>query len=147
MEDFMTETFLSLAKKADELLKAKLEMVAAKEQAVSDKSASLASLEKSLTERESLIVSQEKSLQSREEEVSRKMAVVRADHEVRSDMDTVIHIKKENEKILKDAQAYRDEAKQKLEDLARRELALSEKEKTYKKEVELEVMRHVAFGR
>jgi len=84
-------------------------------------------------------------LQAREEEVSRREIAQRRDSEVQKDLDTSIALNAKAVDERKKAQEYRDDARLKLEDLAKREIALSEREKTYKQEIELEVMRNFTF--
>ncbi|HON26190.1 MAG TPA: hypothetical protein PLJ73_09795, partial [Myxococcota bacterium] len=60
-------------------------------------------------------------------------------------LDTSIALNAKAVDERKKAQEYRDDARLKLEDLAKREIALSEREKTYKQEIELEVMRNFTF--
>lgn len=88
-----------------------------------------------------------KELQAREEDVSRREITVRRDTDVEADRIAAAGDRVEADKSLKKAQELRDESLRELEKIKNRELALSEREKTYKQDIELQVMRNFTFGR
>jgi hypothetical protein len=95
-------------------------------------------------------VSQEEKrveLQNREEQVSRRELTVRRDQQVQDDLKAAHDLYKASEENRKKAQELKDSAQMQLDDLSKRELALSDREKTYKQDIELEVMRKFTFGR
>lgn len=87
----------------------------------------------------------EQALQDREERVTQRELTVRRDEDVQSDLASSVALNKDSVDERKKAQVYLEEARVKLENLDKRELALSEREKTYKQELELEVMRNFTF--
>jgi len=132
-------TFTSLAQEADLLIKAEYDRLATRESRIETRASELAALEATLSDREGGIVRQEKSLQAREEEVERKLAVVRRDEESQRDLDGAVANRLTAEKLAKEAQTARDEAKMLLDELSKRELALSEREASYREEVKQQI--------
>lgn len=140
-----TLTFTQLAAQADSVLQAEHERVSAKEARLEKRASELAALEATLAQREAEVVKSEKALQVHEEEVSRKLAVVRRDEEAQRDLQSASAKLDTAQKLEKAASTHKDEVKLMLEDLTRREIALSQREKEYKEEIELEIMRNMAF--
>lgn len=81
----------------------------------------------------------ERLLQDREEEVSRRELTVRRDGAASADLQQAVLEREQANKALKAAAAQKDEARMLTEDLGKREIALSEKEKTYREEVKKQI--------
>lgn len=137
--------FIALATKAQKELDGEIARLKTYEDQLNIKSSTLASQVEQVEKKEGELNAKEKQLQSREEGVSMRELTVRRDTDVQKDLDTAISLNREAVEERRKAQEYRDDAKMKLEDLERREVALSEREKTYKQEIELEVMRNFTF--
>lgn len=137
--------FIALATKAQKELDGEIARLKTYEDQLNIKSSTLASQVEQVEKKEGELNAKEKQLQSREEGVSMRELTVRRDTDVQKDLDTAISLNREAVEERRKAQEYRDDAKMKLEDLERREIALSEREKTYKQEIELEVMRNFTF--
>lgn len=140
-----TISFIQLAQQAQRELDGETERLAQKEADLNTRSSAVAGQLELADKRHGELNAKEKQLQVREEEVSRRELTVRRDSEVQQDLVSAQAHHKSATDELKKAQGYRDEAQMKLEDLSNRELALSEREKTYKQEIELEVMRNFTF--
>jgi len=137
--------FIALATKAQKELDGEIARLKTYEDQLNIKASALASKTEQVEKREGELNAKEKQLQAREEGVSMRELTVRRDTDVQKDLDTAISLNREAVEERRKAQEYRDDAKMKLEDLERREVALSEREKTYKQEIELEVMRNFTF--
>lgn len=137
--------FIALATKAQKELDGEIARLKTYEDQLNIKASALASKTEQVEKKEGELNAKEKQLQAREEGVSMRELTVRRDTDVQKDLDTAISLNREAVEERRKAQEYRDDAKMKLEDLERREVALSEREKTYKQEIELEVMRNFTF--
>jgi hypothetical protein len=91
--------------------------------------------------------SREKDLDLRNEYVTSREITLRRDDELRADREEAAKERAEAEKAKKAAFDALAESKQAMDDLLRRELALSQREKDYKLKIEEEVMRRFTFGR
>jgi len=138
-------SFIQLAQQAQKELDGETQRLKQKEDALNTKSASIAARESTVEAKENELSTKERELQLREEEVTRREINSRRDTDVQADLLLAQKERQDAANSLKKAQEYRDDARMKLEDLERREVALSEREKTYKQEIELEVMRNFTF--
>jgi len=134
--------FLSLAKKLDAELVQQGDLLADRSTNLDKKASELARLEASLEEKRKEVESFERQMNIRNEEVTRKEINVRRDEEVREDL-----VKASGERDIatrerKTSQEALDEAKQALAEVAKRELALSVREKTYKTEIRNKIAEH-----
>lgn len=89
----------------------------------------------------------EKDLDLRNEYVTSREITLRRDDELRVDREEAARERAEADKAKKEAFDALAESKQARDDVFKRELALSEREKTYKLDIEQEVMRRFTFGR
>lgn len=137
--------FISLASQAQKELDGEHSRLRNLEIQLGEKASVLAARVILADKREGELNAKEKQLQVREEEVVRREINARRDSDVQKDLQTAQQLHKEATEERKKAEEYRGEAKMKLEDLERREINLSEREKTYKQEIELEVMRNFTF--
>lgn len=135
-------SFITLAQQAQKELDGETARLKEKETKLDERSSAVAAQAAANLEKTGLLNVKEKELQKREEEVTRREINVRRDIEVQNDLISAQAHHKSASEELKKAQEYRDAAKQDLEELAKREIALSEARKTYKAEVEMEVMRN-----
>ncbi len=140
-----TISFIQLAQQAQKELDGETTRLAQKEADLNTRSSAVAGQLALADKRHGELNAKEKQLQAREEEVSRRELTARRDTQVQEDLKAAQahHVSATEE--LKKAQEQRDDARMKLEDLEKRELALSEREKVYKQELELEVMRNFTF--
>ena len=140
-----TVSFIQLAQQAQKELDGETARLAQKESELNTEASAVAGQLALAEKRTGELNAKEKQLQTREEEVSRREINARRDSQVQEDLKNAQahHVSATQE--LKKAQEYRDDAQMKLEDLQKRELALSEREKVYKQELELEVMRNFTF--
>lgn len=139
--------FKELALQAQaELDGAKAQLVK-KEQKLDEKMAVVARKEDLADSKFTELSAKEIELKEREDKVTLMEIHARRDADVQEDRRLSEEARRESELNLKKAKELNDDATQKLAELTKREVALSEAKKTYKKEVELDVMKHVAFGR
>ena len=139
--------FKDLALQAQaELDGAKAQLVK-KEQKLEEKMAVVARKEDLADSKIIELSAKEIELKEREDKVTLMEIHARRDADVQEDRRLSEEARRESELNLKKAKELNDDATQKLAELTKREVALSEAKKTYKKEVELDVMKHVAFGR
>lgn len=137
--------FISLAAQAQKELDGEKARLAKMEAELNTKASAVAGQLAEAVTKHGELNAKERQLQTREEDVSRRELAVRRDVEVQKDLETAMAVRREAVEDRKKAEEYRDEARMKLEDLEKRELALSEREKVYKQELELEVMRNFTF--
>ena len=138
-------SFITLAAQAQKELDGETLRLKQKEDALNVRSASLSSGESDLEKRLGAVTVSEQDIQNRLEEVVRRELTIRRDGEAKRDLDTAQVVQKEAIAERKEATLLRDEARMDREDLEKRELALSAREKTYKQDLELEVMRNFTF--
>lgn len=141
------QSFKQLAIEVDKVVEKERDDLRVRQEELDEKASLLATKENNLEELRINLESRSRQQDRREEELSRKEGLVRSDEEVREDRVRVGKDVETARKLRKEAADFRAEAEQKLVEVAKRELALSEKEKTYEQEVELRVMRMFTFGR
>lgn len=132
--------FIEYASKAQEELNKERQVLQDFEAKLQEKSSLLATREAGLDTREADIMKKEVEIQNRQEELSAWEVTKRREEEVVSLFDQANSKLVDSDKKLKEASEKHGETVQMLEELAKRELALSEKEKTYKEEVKKEMM-------
>lgn len=137
--------FKILAAQAQKELDDERARLRALELQLSEKASTIASSVIDLDKKTSDLTLKERELQQREERVSARELSVRRDVEVQKDLETSITLNREAVQERKKAQELRDQARMDLEDLEKREVALSEREKVYKQEIEHEVLRNFTF--
>lgn len=138
-------SFIKLAQEAQHELEAEKTRLAKKEAKIDEKSSAVEAQLALAVEDTKAVEAKKRELQAYEEEVSRKAMSFKSDFDARTERQAAAGDRAEAEKARKDAKEYLDRSKQMLEELAKRELALSEREKTYKQDIENEVLRNIAF--
>ncbi len=141
------QSFIELAQKAETELQAELSRVKDRSVRLDEKATVLASTEASLEEKRIKLEAFERQLNVVNEEVSRKQLIVISAEQAQRLRDEAAAHNDTAGKRLKEAESKLLEATQKLDELLKREIALSEREKTYKEQIELDVMRRFAFGK
>lgn len=134
-----TISFIQLAQQAQRELDGETTRLTQKEADLNTRSSAVAGQLALADKRHGELNAKEKQLQAREEEVSRRELTVRRDTEVKRDYTAAIDERQKATEMLKKAQDEKDEAKMMLNDLSTRELALSEKMKTYREEIKQEI--------
>jgi len=132
-------SFITLAAQAQKELDGETLRLKQKEDTLNVRSASLSSGESDLEKRSGAVTVSEKDIQNRLEEVVRRELTVRRDNQAQSDLDTAVSLHKSVSDEKKKIQELNDETKLNLEDLAKRETALSLKEKTYREEIKQQI--------
>jgi hypothetical protein len=138
-------TFLQYAQKAQKELDGELARVKQMEADLNIKASGVATQEATNDQRSRDLNAFEKELQRRNEIVAQRELHARREEEVQKDLDTSVALQKDAAEEKKRAQELRDEAQMKIEDLERRERALSDARDKYKQEVEHEVMTNFMF--
>lgn len=132
--------FIEYASKAQAELNVELQKVADKELKLAEQASLQAATVIELEKRQSALAEEDRAMDLKREELS-----IWEGKKVRSEQVEAMHgeaMRKETEatKKLKDANDALIETRQNLEELTKRELALSEREKTYREEVKKEIM-------
>jgi len=131
--------FIKAAQEAEKELAFALSKVAKKSAKVGEKASELARQEATLLEESKEIVAKKKELQAREEEIVRKASIIKKGFDAKSAMDTASADLKAIKVSEKKAEELKDESKRMLEDLTKRELALSKREKEYRNEIKQQI--------
>lgn len=137
--------FLDYAQKAQKDLADEQARLKSREDALDARASLVAGQVATADEREKTLNDLDREIAARNEVVTTKELKVRRDTDVQHDLELSVALNKKVEGERKKAQEYYDDARMKLEDLEKRELALSAREKTYKQDLELEVMRNFTF--
>ena len=132
--------FIEYASKAQEELNGELQKVSKKEAELAEKAKLLASHDLELEKRQAELAEKETEYLAKKEELSLWEGKRIREENVQVMFDEANRKEVESQKRLKDAQDAVILADQKLAELSKRELALSEKEKTYKDDVMKEMM-------
>ena len=134
------KSFIDLANEAEVLLNKELDSIAKVKKQLEKKTAELDLREESLNTQANNNEKRSASLNEREVEISQRETKVRRDSEVAAEMQAAGLARLDAEKSLAKAKTLNDDTTQKLEMLTTREVALSEREKTYKETVKKELM-------
>ena len=132
--------FIEYASKAQEELNGELQKLSKKEAELAEKAKLLASHDLELEKRQAELAEKETEYLAKKEELSLWEGKRIREENVQVMFDEANRKEGESQKRLKDAQDAVILADQKLAELSKRELALSEKEKTYKDDVMKEMM-------
>lgn len=132
--------FIEYASKAQAELNSELQRLSDKEAELAAKSSAQFNRESQLDAREVEVTAKEKEIQMKKEELSTWEGKKIREEEVQKMFDTANAKEVESVKRLKDAQDALIEAGQKLDELAKREMNLVEREKSYREEVRNEMM-------
>jgi len=132
--------FIEYASKAQEELNIELQRLAEREVKLAEQASLQAAATIEIDKRQSAVAEAERAMDLKREELS-----MWEGKKVREEQVEAMHgeaMRKETEatKKLKDANDALIETRQNLEELTKRELALSEKEKSYREEVKKEIM-------
>lgn len=139
--------FYKLAQELDTEIKRREARLDAREQKLDERASVLLATEASLDKRTAEMNARDRSQDLREEKIShQEITLNRLAEADKNNQDSAARLKTVEEK-LKKAQELNDDATQKLEEMLKREVALSEREKTYKEKIELDVMKRFAFGK
>lgn len=133
-------SFITLAQEAQKELEAEKARLAKKEAKIDEKASAVEAQLALAVEETKIVEEKKKELQAYEEEVSRKAMSFKANFDAKAERDAAALDRAESMKLRKVAQEDLDRSKQLLEDLSKRELALSEREKTYEKEIKEKMM-------
>lgn len=132
-------SFILLAEKAQKELEAELAKLKQKESELETKASLLADQKNLLDETQTKLNDYKRELELRNELVTQKELRVRRDEDVQNDVATSEGYYQKADSALKKAEELNLDTNMKLEDLSKRELALSEKIKSYKEEVKQEI--------
>jgi hypothetical protein len=132
--------FIEYASKAQEELNKERAEIAEKAQKQAEQASVLAARTAALDEREAQITKSEYELQEKQEKLSAWEAGKRREEEVVAIFDSAQSKLVEAQEKLKAASEKESDTRLALEDLSKRELALSEREKVYKEEIKTEIM-------
>lgn len=132
--------FIEYAAKAQEELNIELQRIAGKELKLAEKASIQAAMTIDLEKRQSAVVESEHALDLQREELT-----IWNGKKIRAEQVEAMHgeaMQKDNDATqkLKEATDALIESKQNLEELTKRELALSEEKKSYREEVKKEIM-------
>lgn len=133
------KSFITLAQEVEKELQARIAQLDARDSRMSEKETILANTEASLEEKRIKLDTFERELLTRNEEVTRKEINVRRDEEVRNDIQQAAALRESASKDLKKAEETLAEVRQVREEVSKRELALAEREKTYKEEIRKQI--------
>lgn len=133
-------SFVETAAKAQEELQAELNTLKDVKLRLDEKASLLANKENELVEREKAISLTEKNLNDRNEAMSMWETKKMREEQVQKMHDDALAATLECEKKYKASSEQLAESRQLMEDLAKRELALSEREKTYRQEAKQELV-------
>jgi hypothetical protein len=138
-------SFITLAQEAQKELELERERLAKKEAKIDEKASAVEAQLALAVEDTKKAAVKTKELQAYEEEVTRKALSFKSDFDAKAERQAAAGDRTEAEKARKDAKEHLDRSQQMLAELSKRELALSEREKTYKQDIENEVLRNIAF--
>lgn len=140
-------TFIEFAREAQTQLDKETARLNEWESKLQERASELAKALEWSDKKASELVARERDLDARNEYVTSREITLRRDDELRADREEAQKERSEAEKAKKEAFDSLAEAKQALAEVSKRELNLSEREKTYKLDIEQEVMRRFTFGR
>lgn len=140
-------SFITLAQEAQKELEAEKERLVKKEFKIDEKASAVEAQLALAVEETKKVAEKMKELRLYEEEVSRKALSFKSNFDAKAERDSAVADRIEATKLRKLAEDDLNRSKQLLDELSKRELSLSEREKTYKQEIELEVMRNFTFRR
>lgn len=132
--------FIEYASKAQEELNHELQILSDKERDLAKQSSLQASRSASLDARESAVAEQERLINQKREELSMWDSKKMREEEVVRLHDEALRMEEDSKKRDKEATDKLLETKQNLVELTKRELALSEREKTYEEELKKKMM-------
>lgn len=132
-------TFIQLAEQAQRELEGESLRLSQKEAALGVKASAVEAQLALADEKISNAIKKEQELQAREEEVSRREINMRRDTALKADLQAAVKERQDAAADLRAAQQARDDTKMSLQDLTKRELALSEREKTYREEIKKQI--------
>lgn len=132
--------FIEYASKAQEELNAQLRAISEKELRLAEKASILASREVDLDSRRSGLAEAEKAMDEKKAQLSFWESQKIREEEVSRLHGEALGKEVASQKRLVEADEKLAETRYNLADLAKRELALSEKEKTYREEIKKEMM-------
>lgn len=131
--------FLQLAQQAQKELDGEKNRVAQKEAKLDAKASQLADQEAALLKFQGELKIKEKELQNREDVLVTKETIVRRDAQAQSDFDQATALRESAANALKKAEEIKAETNLALEELAKREQALSDREATYQEEIKKKI--------
>jgi len=131
--------FIQLAQQAQKELEGEKNRVAQKESKLETKASQLASKEADLLKFQEQLTLKERELQTREDVLTTKEMAVRRDSQVQSDLQVSEANREAAEQAYRKAEEARLETQLALEELSKRELALSDREKTYREEIKKQI--------
>ena len=128
-------SFITLAQEAQKELELEKEKLAKKSAKLDEKASAVEAQLALAVEDTKKAEVKTKELQAYEEEVSRKAMSFKSNFDAKAERDAAAADRAEAMKLRKVAQEDLDRSRQLLEDLSKRELNLSKREKTYEKEL------------
>ena len=131
--------FIQLAEQAQRELEGQTLRIEQKEADLNTKASAVEAQLALADQRTAESSSKAKELQIREEEVTRREINMRKDTDLKADLQQAMAERKAATEALREAKEARDEARMSLQDLTKRELALSEREKTYREEIKQQI--------
>lgn len=132
--------FIEYASKAQEELNIELQRLAEREVKLAEQASLQAAATIEIDKRQSAVAEAERAMDLKREELSMWEGKKIREEQVEAMHGEAMRKEAEATKKLKDANDALIETRQNLEELTKRELALSEREKTYREEVKKEIM-------
>lgn len=132
-------SFIQFANQAQKELDAEYGRIKQKDDELSTRASAIAQQLATIDEKMTELNTRSSELQAREELVSARELRVRTDIEVTKDLEQSITERKRVEEMLAEISRKNDDTKMMLLDLSKRELALSEKMKSYREEIKQEI--------
>lgn len=133
------KTFVEFAKEAQDELDAQKKALEAEKDKLAKKASLLASREAKIEDEEKSLVLKVKELQLREEKVSMREGIIGREDKAQQDLKKAEDAQRESEINLKKVTELNNDTTLKLQELSKRELALSEREKTYRDEIKAQI--------
>lgn len=135
-----------LVDKIEKELATRSEQLDARETSLNERAGQLESRAIELEEKEKALVVREESLAPELARIAKIEKKLKDEKAIAKELADTIQAKERAQKLNEEAQAALGETKQVREEVAKRELALSEREKTYKDQVEREIMQKFLRG-
>jgi len=133
------KTFIDLAQEAQAELEAEKRALEVEKDKLAKKASLLAGRESKIDDQDKEVALKGKELQLREEKVSMREGIVGREDKAAKDLKDAEEAHRQSALNLKKSQELNNDATQKLAELSKRELALSEREKSYREEVKAQI--------
>lgn len=133
------KTFMDFAQEAQAELDAEKKAIETEKEKLAKKASLLAGRETKIEDGEKELVLKAKELQLREEKISMREGIIGREDKAEQDLKKAEDAHRQSELNLKKVVELNNDTTLKLQELSKRELALSEREKTYREEVKAQI--------